>query len=182
MSNVNGSAAEDGAVAQAAIPISAVHAAPLPQLVTPPFNSGGGSPSERSAMSQTSPNRHLLPQHSNRRSPTTTGVSLSPTRIESPCPRTSVASPKSPHSLSPVPSTGKLRKNPNWVRLNVGGTIFMTTKTTLARDPRSFLYRLCQEDSHLETDKVCKINLPSLLISSKRPELDPYGTRFLLSF
>jgi len=29
----------------------------------------------------------------------------------------------------------------------------MTTKTTLARDPKSFLYRLCQEDAYLETDR-----------------------------
>lgn len=41
-----------------------------------------------------------------------------------------------------------------WVKLNVGGTHFLTTKTTLARDPNSFLYRLIQEDSDLESDKV----------------------------
>ncbi|TRY68881.1 hypothetical protein TCAL_05241 [Tigriopus californicus] len=29
-----------------------------------------------------------------------------------------------------------------WVCLNVGGTVFATTRTTLARDPASFLYRL----------------------------------------
>ncbi|XP_046351943.1 BTB/POZ domain-containing protein KCTD5-like [Haliotis rubra] len=42
-----------------------------------------------------------------------------------------------------------------WVRLNVGGTIFMTTRTTLCRDPKSFLYRLVQEDPDLglNTDK-----------------------------
>lgn len=43
--------------------------------------------------------------------------------------------------------------NKQWVRLNVGGTIFLTTKTTLARDPKSFLYRLCQEDSDLISDR-----------------------------
>ena len=42
-----------------------------------------------------------------------------------------------------------------WVKLNVGGTHFLTTKTTLARDPKSFLYRLVQEDSDLISDKVC---------------------------
>lgn len=46
--------------------------------------------------------------------------------------------------------------NKQWVRLNVGGTIFLTTKTTLARDPKSFLYRLCQEDSDLISDRVRK--------------------------
>jgi len=41
-----------------------------------------------------------------------------------------------------------------WVRLNVGGTVFLTTKTTLARDPKSFLCRLCQEESELISDRV----------------------------
>ncbi|XP_017776097.1 PREDICTED: BTB/POZ domain-containing protein KCTD5 [Nicrophorus vespilloides] len=40
-----------------------------------------------------------------------------------------------------------------WVKLNVGGTCFLTTKTTLSRDPNSFLYRLIQEDSDLISDK-----------------------------
>ncbi len=41
-----------------------------------------------------------------------------------------------------------------WVTLNVGGTMFMTTRTTLCRDPKSFLFRLCQEDPDLNSDKV----------------------------
>lgn len=49
--------------------------------------------------------------------------------------------------------------NKQWVRLNVGGTVFLTTKTTLARDQKSFLYRLCQEDSDLISDRVEKITL-----------------------
>lgn len=41
-----------------------------------------------------------------------------------------------------------------WVKLNVGGTCFLTTKTTLSRDTTSFLARLIQEDSDLISDKV----------------------------
>ncbi|XP_050722415.1 BTB/POZ domain-containing protein KCTD5-like [Eriocheir sinensis] len=40
-----------------------------------------------------------------------------------------------------------------WIRLNVGGTHFLTTRTTLCRDPASFLCRLVQEDPELSTDK-----------------------------
>ncbi|XP_062382029.1 BTB/POZ domain-containing protein KCTD5 isoform X1 [Sardina pilchardus] len=40
-----------------------------------------------------------------------------------------------------------------WVRLNVGGTHFLTTRQTLCRDPKSFLYRLCQADPDLDSDK-----------------------------
>lgn len=46
-----------------------------------------------------------------------------------------------------------IRKD-SWVKLNVGGTLFMTTRTTLCRDPKSFLYRLCQDDPDLNSDKV----------------------------
>lgn len=49
-----------------------------------------------------------------------------------------------------------MNENKQWVKLNVGGTYFLTTKTTLARDPNSFLYRLVQEDSDLISDKVNK--------------------------
>ncbi|XP_060116841.1 LOW QUALITY PROTEIN: BTB/POZ domain-containing protein KCTD5-like [Heteronotia binoei] len=40
-----------------------------------------------------------------------------------------------------------------WVRLNVGGTCFLTTRQTLCRDPKSFLFRLCQADPDLDSDK-----------------------------
>ncbi|XP_064807116.1 BTB/POZ domain-containing protein KCTD5-like [Oncorhynchus masou masou] len=40
-----------------------------------------------------------------------------------------------------------------WVRLNVGGTYFLTTRQTLCRDPKSFLYRLSQADPELDSDK-----------------------------
>lgn len=48
----------------------------------------------------------------------------------------------------------QLSQNKQWVKLNVGGTYFLTTKTTLTRDPNSFLYRLVQEDSDLISDKA----------------------------
>lgn len=43
--------------------------------------------------------------------------------------------------------------NNKWIRLNVGGSIFLTTRSTLCRDPKSFLYRLCEEDPSLGSDK-----------------------------
>ena len=41
-----------------------------------------------------------------------------------------------------------------WVRLNVGGTVFLTTKTTLCREKSGFLARLCQDDPDLPSLKV----------------------------
>jgi len=41
-----------------------------------------------------------------------------------------------------------------WVRLNVGGQIFLTTKTTLMKEAESFLSRLTLDDPDLQTDKV----------------------------
>ena len=36
-----------------------------------------------------------------------------------------------------------------WIHLNVGGTLFTTSRSTLSIAPDSFLSRLCQEDSEL---------------------------------
>lgn len=58
-------------------------------------------------------------------------------------------------NLNPRKSPNMLTKQGSnqWVRLNVGGTCFLTTKTTLSRDPNSFLARLIQ-DGELISDKV----------------------------
>ena len=43
-----------------------------------------------------------------------------------------------------------------WVRLNIGGQCFVTTKTTLCKNPQSFFYKLLQDDPSisLTTDRV----------------------------
>ena len=63
-----------------------------------------------------------------------------------------------------INSLSRPRKE-EWVTLNVGGTMFMTTRTTLCRDPKSFLYRLCQEDPDLNSDKVGPPSLVDLDLS-----------------
>ena len=54
----------------------------------------------------------------------------------------------------------------DWIKLNVGGTVFMTTRTTLSKDPNSFLYRLIQDEPDLNTDRVGWI-LPPLPFPSQ---------------
>jgi hypothetical protein len=56
----------------------------------------------------------------------------------------------SPEQRMQLPGIGASK----WVRLNVGGTYFLTTRQTLCRDSKSFLYRLCQADPDLDSDKV----------------------------
>ena len=52
----------------------------------------------------------------------------------------------------------KITCKTEWVRLNIGGKYFVTTKTTLCKDPQSFFFKLCQDDPSigLTTDKVGK--------------------------
>lgn len=69
------------------------------------------------------------------------------------------------------------RSSKQWVKLNVGGTYFLTTKTTLSRDPNSFLYRLVQEDSDLISDRVstnCVIHCIPVLESLQIDVSEPY--------
>ncbi|XP_076028073.1 BTB/POZ domain-containing protein KCTD5-like isoform X2 [Genypterus blacodes] len=52
------------------------------------------------------------------------------------------------------PSVG-VGNSGKWVRLNVGGTVFLTTRQTLLKEQTSFLYRLCQQqDLHSDTDET----------------------------
>ncbi len=50
--------------------------------------------------------------------------------------------------------TERMNSKDEWVKLNVGGTVFLTTKTTLCREKGSFLARLCQDDPDLPSLKV----------------------------
>lgn len=47
----------------------------------------------------------------------------------------------------------KKQRRDQWIKLNVGGTIFLTTKITLSHDANSFLSRLIQDDNDLQTDR-----------------------------
>ncbi len=51
-------------------------------------------------------------------------------------------------------SMEQVRFRDEWVKLNVGGTIFLTTKTTLCKEKDGFLARLCQNDRDLPSVKV----------------------------
>ncbi|XP_052262574.1 BTB/POZ domain-containing protein KCTD5-like [Dreissena polymorpha] len=58
----------------------------------------------------------------------------------------------STRSVSTQNSLENNRKS-EWIKLNVGGTTFMTTRTTLSKDRKSFLYRLIQDEGDLNTDR-----------------------------
>ncbi|XP_053564857.1 BTB/POZ domain-containing protein KCTD2 [Bombina bombina] len=78
-------------------------------------------------------------------------LTIPSTRSGPPSPGLSCPGPRS--SRSPVPHDGSRHPQAKWVRLNVGGTYFLSTKQTLSREPKSFLYRLCQEEPGLDSDK-----------------------------
>jgi len=40
----------------------------------------------------------------------------------------------------------------DWIRLNVGGTLFTTTRSTLSKDAKSFFHRLCQGELESQKD------------------------------
>lgn len=110
----------------------------------------------------------MIPPRSNLPSP---GVSGNTNRSVFGFPAKS--NPSSPSEPAETPGS-------RWVRLNVGGTYFITTKQTLCRDPKSFLFRLCQEDPDLDSDKVSKmlvklkLTLPSCFGNIKEYHSIPY--------
>lgn len=57
-------------------------------------------------------------------------------------------------TIPTVQSAANNIRKTEWIKLNVGGHYFLTTRTTLCRDPKSFFFRLCQEDELLPSDKV----------------------------
>ena len=66
------------------------------------------------------------------------------------------SSPTNEGKINGTESKPPLASLASWVRLNVGGTVFATTVTTLAKDPDSFLYRICRTDDkdYLDSHKV----------------------------
>ncbi|XP_066522296.1 BTB/POZ domain-containing protein KCTD2 [Hoplias malabaricus] len=80
-------------------------------------------------------------------------VRLPSPRSAVPASRTALGFSSKSSPSSPSSEPAEERPGSRWVRLNVGGTYFITTKQTLCREPKSFLYRLCQEDPDLDSDK-----------------------------
>lgn len=62
-------------------------------------------------------------------------------------------------TLDPPASLASRKSADEWVKLNIGGTVFLTTKTTLCKEKDSFLARLCQKDPDLPSLQVCWCSL-----------------------
>ncbi|CAG0918687.1 unnamed protein product [Notodromas monacha] len=60
---------------------------------------------------------------------------------------------KTPSEEELVPVRTPKSASKQWIRLNVGGSYFLTTRTTLKRDSNSFLCRLCENDPELSSDR-----------------------------
>lgn len=56
-----------------------------------------------------------------------------------------------------------------WVRLNIGGRYFVSTKTTLCKYSNSFFYKLLQDDPSitLTTDKVMSNAIKGIFLNRK---------------
>ena len=48
-------------------------------------------------------------------------------------------------------------KDTKWVHLNVGGRLFITTRSTLVKDPETFFFPMCQENWNLSSTKDDKL-------------------------
>lgn len=81
------------------------------------------------------------------------GVKRTTLQMENAAPTVNGRPPPAPSRDASMDEARADRKH-EWIRLNVGGNIFMTTKTTLSREPQSFFFRLCQEDPELPSEKV----------------------------
>lgn len=70
------------------------------------------------------------------------------------CAEEVVSSTSKPELSSSRHVQNGLPKSNKWIKLNVGGQHFVTTFSTIGKYPKSFLYRLCQENSDINSDKV----------------------------
>jgi len=56
--------------------------------------------------------------------------------------------------MESVSLPARLSSEEEWVKLNVGGTVFLTTRTTLCKENESLLAKLAQNDPDLPSIKV----------------------------
>lgn len=110
-----------------------------------------GSPStpDSSSISSTSSSSQINQVAGGVHTPLTNGCVMS-SNSSAPLTNAFMSETNNPADGAAVPNGGQ------WIKLNVGGTHFLTTKTTLSRDPKSFLCRLIQDDTDLISNKVRK--------------------------